>query len=254
MRDHLQDVRHFGPAILQRIMQHPDPRGYTSAKSRFGPFFIRRSETDMKVLRQIFIGREYDLDRFPQGAVVRRTYEGLLQRNKIPLIIDAGANAGFATRFFAAAYPEAHIISVEPDPANAALCRANTAELRRVDVIEAAVGCQPGCVTVERNDGYAWSSRTHRSDAGLPVVTIADLQSSVSGSDLLIVKIDIEGFELDLFSKSTEWVTQTCAVIVEPHDWMLPEAGSSQALQRVMFAETRDLLISGENLVWIKRG
>lgn len=235
------------------MLKKPDASGYTTVKTRFGTFFVRRSETDMQVLRQIFVRREYDLDRFPQGEWVRSAYEDALRRGKHPLIIDAGGNAGFAARFFARAYPRARIISVEPDPANAAICRANVEGLPQIEVVEAAIGSQPGHVAIEHNDGHAWATRTHRADSGVSLVTVGELQSRVGNSELLIVKVDIEGFELDLFSDATEWIGQTCAVIAEPHDWMLPGAGSSRTLQHAMLPQDRDMLISGENLIWFKR-
>jgi FkbM family methyltransferase len=253
-RLHYKDARHFGPAVLRRIVQQPDTNGYSVAKTRFGEFFVRRSDTDMEVLRQVFVGRDYDLDRFPQGALVRSAYEEALQRGKTPLIIDAGANAGFAACFFARAYPKARILSVEPDLDNAAICRANTKALAQVEVVEAAVGSRSGQVALERSDGHSWAVRTHRAQRGVPIVTIGELKSRVHDGELLIVKIDIEGFELDLFSESTEWIDQTCTVIVEPHDWMLPGAGTSRAMQRAMLSQEREMLISGENLVWVKRG
>jgi FkbM family methyltransferase len=253
LKVHLQDIRSFGPVVLERMLKKPNASGYTAVKTRFGTFFIRYFETDMQVLRQILIQREYDLDRFPQGEWVRSAYEDALRRGRQPLIIDAGGNAGFAARFFARAYPRAQIISVEPDPANAAICRANVEGLPQVEVVEAAIGSQPGHVAIEHNDGHAWATRTCRADAGVSMVTVGELRSRVKDSELLIVKVDIEGFELDLFSDATEWIAQTCAVIAEPHDWMLPGAGSSRTLQQAMLPEDREMLISGENLIWIKR-
>jgi len=253
LRNHLQDMLHFGPAVLGRALTKANANGYLVARTRFGNFYLRRAETDMRVLRQIFIGREYDLDQFAQGKLVRAAYDNALQRGKVPLIIDAGANAGFAARFFAIAYPQACILSVEPDHANAAICRMNTARLPHVEVLEAAIGSRAGHVMVEHHDGHAWASRTHRTEAGLPIVTVNDLKSRVADSELLIVKVDIEGFEADLFAEATEWIAATCAVIAEPHDWMLPGAGSSAALQRAMLAADCEMLISGENLIWVKK-
>lgn len=60
--------------------------------------------------------------------------------------------------------------------------------------------------------------RTQHTDTGLPIVTVADLQSKVSEGELLIVKVDIEGFELDLFSQNTDWIAQAFTIIVEPYD------------------------------------
>lgn len=253
LRVQIHDVQHFGPAVLGRALNKADAGGYSIARTRFGNFYLRRSETDMRVLRQVFISREYDLDRFPQGKLVRAAYESALQRGKAPLIIDAGANAGFAARFFAIAYPEARILSVEPDRANAAICRMNTATLPQVEVFEAAIGSQAGYVAVEHTDGHAWASRTHRAETGLPIVTINDLTSGVADSELLIVKVDIEGFEADLFAQATEWISETCVVIAELHDWMLPGSGSSATLQRAMLAADCEMLISGENLIWVRK-
>lgn len=47
-------------------------------------------------------------------------------------------------------------------------------------------------------------------------------------------------------------MAETVAVIVELHDWMLPGEGTSRTVQQAMLGQDRDLLVSGENLVWIK--
>ena len=69
---------------------------------------------------------------------------------------------------------------------------------------------------------------------------------------LFLVKIDIEGFEEDLFSKNTEWLMDTKAVIIEPHDWMFPGRYSSQSFQAAIAGEQFELLIRGENLIYIR--
>ncbi|MCL2427883.1 MAG: FkbM family methyltransferase [Alphaproteobacteria bacterium] len=252
LKRHRRDVRDFGPAVLGRIFRKPDKNRSVVVSTRYGRFFIRRFDTDLDVLRQVFVDRQYDLDRFPQGKTIRAQYEDMLGRGQTPLIIDAGAHAGFASRFFAEAYPGARILAVEPDHHNAALCCANTASQPQIEVIEAAIGSRPGHVSIDRGDGHSWGVRTERSDAGQPIVTIGELRSRVTDSALLIVKVDIEGFEADLFSDATEWVAETDALIVEPHDWMLPRAGSSQALQRVMLRQGRELLVSGDTVIWTR--
>jgi hypothetical protein len=64
--------------------------------------------------------------------------------------------------------------------------------------------------------------------------------------------VDIEGFDDDLFSAvDLSWIDRTVCLLVEPHDWLLP--GSSQSLQRAMALRNFDLLISGENLVYVRR-
>jgi FkbM family methyltransferase len=253
LRIHCRDVKHFGLGILARFLRRQDANGYIVMTTRFGPFFLRPSETDLLVLRQIFVNREYDLEVFPQGEVIRNAYNDCLQRGKTPLIIDAGANAGYSARFFAHAYPGARIFAVEPDPNNADLCRENTRNLPQIEVLEAAIGAQAGHVIVEYRSEGAGAARTRLARSGVPVVTINDLVSRCEDAELLIVKVDIEGFESNLFSGATEWIEQTVAVVVEPHDWMLPGSGSSRTLQQAMCDGSRDILISGENLVWVRR-
>jgi FkbM family methyltransferase len=252
LRENYRDLRNFGPAMFARGVRGKDKRGYARVSTRFGRFYIRPSETDLKVLRQIFIDREYDLEVVPQGKVIREIYNTILERGGTPLIIDAGANVGFAARFFAMSYPKARIVSIEPDAGNAALCRENTKGVPQIEVIEAGVGGEAGYVAVERGDAGAWGVRTRRADVGVPVVTINDLASRYAGAELLIVKVDIEGFESELFSAATDWLEETPVLIVEPHDWMLPGAGTSASLQRRMMTGKCDLLIRGENLVWVQ--
>ncbi len=246
-----RDVRDFGPSVLMQVFARLDADGYACVNTRVGVFKIRPSETDMNVLRQVFVAREYDFDRVPQGRLIRVAYEKALRSGELPLIIDAGANVGFAARFFSAAYPEAHIISIEPDPDNAALCRENTKGFPNIEVIEAAIGSKAGHVTMTKHAGEAWGARTHHAESGIKVVMINDLIAR-SNARPIIVKIDIEGFELELFSENTEWIDKTCAVVVEPHDWLFPEDRTSQTLQRAMLGTGRDFLILGGNVIWMK--
>ncbi len=62
LRNYLQDIQHFGPAVLGRMLTKTNVDGYSVAQTRFGKFHLCRVETDLRVLRQIFISREYDLD------------------------------------------------------------------------------------------------------------------------------------------------------------------------------------------------
>ena len=69
---------------------------------------------------------------------------------------------------------------------------------------------------------------------------------------MLIVKIDVEGFEKDVFSGEIGWVSEPHAIIVEPHDWMLPGDGTSFPLQDILLRERREMILSGDNLILFK--
>jgi FkbM family methyltransferase len=219
-----------------------------------GPASLRPGTTDTEVFRQVFVHREYDLAKLRRLDQVKTLYDAILADGRVPLIIDAGANIGVASLWFAHQFPRARIIAVEPEPANAALCRTNVATLGNVRVEEAAIGASPGHITLDNPAQKAWSPRSERSDSGIPIVTMNELVKSVPDAELLIAKIDIEGFESDLFAANLQWLDRARVVIVEIHDWMLPGRKTSFSLQRAMADRPFEIMISGENLVYISTG
>ena len=67
-----------------------------------------------------------------------------------------------------------------------------------------------------------------------------------------IVKIDIEGFEDELFSKNTEWMKVFYLITLEIHDWMLPRKSVSKNLFREHSKESRDCYLKGDMVFSIK--
>jgi FkbM family methyltransferase len=236
----------LGPSYL--TSQRPIGQGVVRAMTRHGELFFRPGESDLLTFWHTLGAREYDLDRFPQSEIVSRAYEQALAAGRTPVILDAGANVGAASVWFSIRFPEARIIAVEPDPANADLCRRNT-KGRNVEVVQAAIGARPGTVSLQPSD-QAWGIQTVRG-GDIPIVTVEGLLHGIADPAFLIAKIDIEGFEADLFAEATGWLEDVTAVIIEPHDWMLPGKGSSRSF-RAAFGPEFDLLISGENLVFIR--
>lgn len=220
-----------------------------TANTRFGQIYFRTRDSDLAAICQTMGDREYDLKKFPQYIWVEEMYQASLAAGRTPLIVDAGANIGSAAIWFSIQFPMAKIVAVEPDPNNARICKMNTAG-RNVEVLEAAIGATSGTVSLVSSD-HSWAIQTKRGGS-IPVVTINQIQKSNKNSDLLIVKIDIEGFESDLFSNSLEWIDESKVIIVEPHDWMLPGSGSSNSFRSAIGSDF-DMLISGENLVFVKR-
>lgn len=222
--------------------------GVVRARTRFGPLHFRPHESDLMTLWQTLGAREYYLGRCPQAATITSAYAQALAVGRTPVIVDAGANIGGASLWFSQVYPQARIFAVEPDPANAELCRLNTRG-RNVEVVEAAIGSKPGSVSLVAGDA-AWGIQTARG-GDIPIVTVPQILAQVRDPVLLIAKIDIEGFEADLFAADTDWIAEATALYIEPHDWMLPGRGSSLAFRAAIGPEF-ELLISGENLVFVR--
>lgn len=212
---------------------------------------VRPRTSDFSVLRQIFRNREYALTNSYVRDAVQREYLRILANGQVPVIVDAGANIGAASLSFRQQFPDASIVAIEPDAANAEMARANTAHLDGLLVLEAAVGGKRGFVTVVPGDA-AWAVQTERSTGGCEVLTIADAIARVPGGVPLIVKIDIEGFEADVFDGNTDWIDDTALIFVEPHDWMLPGKGTSRSFQRAFGTREFEIFIQGENLAYLR--
>ena len=84
------------------------------------PLLCRTSGSDWRVLRQIFRLRWLDIDF----------------RDPCTLIMDGGANVGYASIYFAHKYPNAQIIAVEPEAENCALFRKNCAAYPNIELIQ----------------------------------------------------------------------------------------------------------------------
>lgn len=217
-----------------------------------GRLTMRARSSDARVVRQVFRAKEYDLDRFQQSAAVNARYAAIRASGKTPIIIDAGANMGASAVWFARQFPAARVIAIEPEPGNAAVCRRNTQALANVRLVEAGLGGAPGAVDMS-SGSEDWAFQTTRAETGgVSLVTIPELMAQEAEGVLFIVKIDIEGFESDVFAANVGWIDDAFVVMIEPHDWMLPARGTSRPMQVEMAARPFEMLISGENLIYVR--
>ena len=245
----LRDVRTFGTGALLRLFRDGRP---VSLKG-IGHVALRRGNSDMECFREIFQKGDYRIDHLqPVKERINRRYDAILKDGCKPIIVDGGANVGASAIWFTKEYPEAQIVAVEPDDENFHLLELNTADCQNVHRVQAALGAEPGFAEVLVAAGLGWAVQTKRSDAGLAIVTIDELHSGVPHGRPFIVKIDIEGFESDLFSSRLDWIDDTYVVIVEPHDWMMPGKFTSRTFLRAMAEREFELFIVGENLFFVR--
>ena len=84
------------------------------------------------------------------------------------------------------------------------------------------------------------------------MITISDIEKLYPEAIPFIVKIDIEGFEDELFSKNTEWMKEFYLITLEIHDWMLPGKAISKNFFREHSKESRDCYLRGDMVFSIK--
>lgn len=246
------DMRRFGPMVVTRhLARLKKSRLATIQVPNVGPLTLRAGDSDMQAVRQILVEGDYDFSGADEmSRRVRARYTSIVESGGTPIIVDAGANIGVASLALANQFPDARIVAIEPDPGNAALLRLNLAPLANCIAVEAALGAEKGFVAL-KPARYSWAVRTQRAASGVPVITVQDAFEASGGDTPLLVKIDIEGFEKELFARNTQWIAETYVVIVEPHDWLLPGEGSSFSFQQAMARHCFEIHIRGENLMYV---
>jgi len=189
-----------------------------------GTVFCRAHTSDLGVFRQIFIDREY------------RCLDDMREPG---LIIDCGANVGYASAYFLARYPQARLIAVEPDAGNFAVLRSNLAAYsNRTTLIQSGVwSSETGLVMSEEPfaDGREWSYTVRpNKPQEAPTMHAVDIGGLLnrSGFDRIsILKIDIEGSEREVFRHNYEaWLGKVDRLVIELHGADC-EATLAQALE-----------------------
>jgi FkbM family methyltransferase len=205
------------------------------------PVYLRTGTSDLHTFREIFLREEYSI-KFP---LVAKT------------IIDAGANIGFTTLFFHRAYPSAKIVSLEPDSENFKTLKQNTSGYQNLYPLQAALFNRVGEIKiVDEGHGIRGFMAREISDnqigQTMPCTTLVELMSNHNLTEIDILKMDIEGSELEVFQYEPEkWLPKVKCLIIELHDRMKP--GCSKAVFQAISKYNFDFSIKGENLVFLNR-
>ena len=125
------------------------------------------------------------------------------------LFLDVGANIGIASVYFLSRHPGSSCVCVEPDLENLEYLRRNMLRFgARFEIIDHAVDVRPGERTLYRSSDGKYSSLLPSERATIPQKVKAEsfdgLLKRVSDRKMpVIVKLDVEGIEVDLV-KSVE--------------------------------------------------
>ncbi len=211
-----------------------------------------RGIIDSNVVDQVYTNHDYRI-RF-RSQDVSEEYLRIVESGKTPLIIDCGSNVGVSTLFFGERYPQAMVVAIEPDQDNLSIAYRNCSNLTNVKFIHGAVGAVGGTVKVSNPQDDPWAYQVERIEniEGINLFTIDEILNSHSELVPYLIKIDIEGFENDLFSANTDWINRFYVLIIELHDWLFPKMGNSQNFLKTIGNHNRDFVYIGENIFSIK--
>jgi len=141
-------------------------------------------------------------------------------------LVDLGANIGLTSLWMVKNCDVGAVVAIEANAANARLTRENfVGNQIQGTVVEAAIGPMDGEAYFsdvdDSNMGRLGTAgrrvRMVSMDAVLKMIENDFEQKSDIGRLPIVVKMDIEGGELGLLEKNTEWLNQVHAVIAELH-------------------------------------
>jgi FkbM family methyltransferase len=185
------------------------------------PVHLRLRTTDVASCGEILMRRQYDW-------VLRRTPQ---------VIVDAGANIGLASIFYANKYPSARIIAIEPEASNYQMLVKNTAAYSRVQAVNAALWSENCKLDIfdpaQGHTAFQMRGETSSSDpqgALVAGITLDNLMFDFGISHIDLLKVDIEGAERQVFAHPDRWIAAVDNIAIELHDWMLP--GCEDAVQQ----------------------
>jgi FkbM family methyltransferase len=142
-------------------------------------------------------------------------------------ILDVGGSKGLYTAACRALYPDARIVIVEPSTANEPLLQARFGADDKVTILRCAASRDPGRATLYANEiGSGLASLTRRDLRHLNIPfdaveevelrTIDTIAAAHFGDDPIdLIKLDVEGHELDCLAGGRQTLERTTAVQFE---------------------------------------
>ena len=160
-------------------------------------------------------------------------------------IIDLGANIGLASRYFADCFQNCKILAVEPNQSTYELLISNVQDLvtrGRCQTLRAAVWNSEATLAggaPDDPDHYS-AFAVHETAPGLADNAIVGWPMSKiithSGFEKIdLLKVDIEGAEVELFKGNSEWLQRVNAIAIEFHENSRKDCGFDGLMKQYGF-------------------
>lgn len=202
------------------------------------PIRLRSNTSDITTFKHIFAHDDYEFEVEVEPQI----------------IIDAGANVGLASIFFANKYPKAKIYSIELAPSNYKILVENTCNYKSVKVFNAGLWHKKEILRFQEKGISPWGFKVENDldnySISVPSITLNELIIKYDIKFIDILKVDIEGAEVEVFSENYEsWLPKVKYLVIETHDRWRENSTNvvKEALSKFDFLELGKV---GENLLF----
>lgn len=224
-------IRAFIEIAVQKILRKKTYRIHLPGLTHSVAF--RVGTDDLTVLQQLFGNNELDVPLEDQPST----------------ILDAGGNVGYAALYFHRRFPQAQIISVEPEASNIAMHRLNCAAYPQIQLVEGGVWPRSAYLRITnasgRKDGFRVEENEDGKEGDIRAYSIGEILDTWDIGKIDLLKVDIEGAEKELFSENTDdWLSRVKVVMVELHDRFKP--GCKESVFGALEAKAYRTAVVGE--------
>lgn len=172
---------------------------------------LRLRTSDVSLYKDILLSGEYDCG---------------LPHFSPKTIVDAGANVGMATLYYANKYPDSKIIAVEPELTNYAALVKNVSPYPNVVPVHAALWNRDGQINLgptglDSTPYGKWAYQVREEGTPVRAMTMRTLMTETGISSVELLKMDVEGAEVEVF-QNCDWMDGVEAIVIELHDHMKP--------------------------------
>jgi FkbM family methyltransferase len=251
LRYHLGLARAFGvaAAISVGIRRRLGMRKAVKVRWRGEPIVLRPRESDPIVASSVLGWNEYGMGDRAEAAL-NRLAARWSAKGHTPVIIDGGANVGYAALHFAERFPQAIIIAVEPNPETFKILERNCAAHSQIRTVFGALWSHDRGVSLHSDPDSSWADSV-REGADTPSLLMQALLKTVPGGLPLIIKLDIEGAEGEVCRASPELLRKAACLLIEPHDYLRPGSSCLSPLYDALKGQEVDTLLIGEYIALI---
>ena len=226
----------FGEAI--RIYSQLKTGKKIALKGIKYPFTIRNTGADYATFLEVMVKKDYQL---PFAFSPKS-------------IIDAGGNIGLTSIFLANKFPDAAIITIEPDNKNFKLLTDNTSPYKTITPLNKGIWTHTALLNVIDTGGgensFIVEETLQPGNDSVAAISIDEIMKQQQWQTIDLLKIDIEGTEKNIFETGFEkWLPHTKVFFVETHDRM--KKGCSQAVFNAVSHYNFSCSIAGENFLFI---